>query len=51
MERLRFREKGASFTPALGVVETVHHYFWNDVGDWRFFHHAESHVSAEGYHV
>jgi RNase P subunit RPR2 len=49
--RPTYREQGAKFVPLLGVVETVHHFYWNDVADWRIFHHAESHVSAEGYNV
>lgn len=46
-----WKAKDAFFSPLLGVVETVKHHHWNDVSDWRFYHHAESHIIAEGYNV
>lgn len=48
-ERPEWRERGASFVPLLGVVETVTWHYWNDVNDWRFHHHGEAHIAAEGY--
>jgi len=50
-ERPTWREREGKFVPILGVVETVKHYNWNDMNDWRFHHHAEGHVYAEGYNV
>lgn len=49
--RPTWRPKEAFFVPILGVVETVKHHHWNDMGDYRFNHHGESHIAAEGYNV
>lgn len=48
VDRPEWYARDGSYVPLLGVVETVTHHYWNDVSDWRFHRHGESHIAAEG---